>query len=79
MIECEVQNEGLIYENSQITFAQKGKQGFDTPDAREEILFVNDIRFCLENDVDYVIHSIYQGKQEILDLKRHIIEERDSL
>ncbi len=38
-----------------------------------------DIRFCLENDVDYIIHSIYQGKSEILDLKRLILEENEKL
>ncbi len=38
-----------------------------------------DIRFCLENDVDYIIHSIYHGKKEILDLKRIIIDENEKL
>ena len=34
-----------------------------------------DIKFCLDNDVDYVIISIYHGKQEILDVKNIIIDE----
>ena len=74
-MECEIQNDGVIYENSQVTFADKGRKD---EDLKEELL-PKDIRFCLENDVDYIIHSIYQGKQEILDLKRLIIEENDRL
>jgi pyruvate kinase len=26
---------------------------------RDEEIFIRDVRFCLENDVDYIIHSVY--------------------
>ena len=38
-----------------------------------------DIRFCLENDVDYIIQSVYEGRQEIMDLKKIIAEENERL
>ena len=38
-----------------------------------------DIRFCLENDVDYIIQSVYEGRQEISDLKKIIIEENEKM
>ena len=38
-----------------------------------------DVRFCLENDIDYIIHSIYNGKQEILELQKVIIDENEAL
>ena len=34
-----------------------------------------DIRFCIENDVDYIIHSIYQDEKEIQQLQNLIFEE----
>ena len=37
------------------------------------------LRFCLENDTDYIIHSIYQGKQEISYLKKLIADENERL
>jgi pyruvate kinase len=42
-------------------------------------MLVEDIKFCLANDIDYIIHSVYQGKQEIIDLKKIIIEENERL
>lgn len=33
-----------------------------------------DVRFCLENDVDYIIHSVYQGRQEVASLKKIVAE-----
>lgn len=38
-----------------------------------------DIKFALENDADYIIHSVYEGKQEILDMKKVIMEENEGL
>jgi pyruvate kinase len=35
----------------------------------------NDVGFCLEHDIDYIILSIYNGKQEILELKKVILDE----
>ena len=58
-LEIEIQNDGRIYENSQVTFQVKGEIHEDN--AMVEELLPLDIRFSLENDVDYIIHSIYHG------------------
>ena len=81
-LDCEIQNDGIIYENSQVTFAQKSVgpgSNVDPMDTREEHIYKKDIRFCLENDIDYIIHSVYHGKQEVLDIKKCILEENDIL
>ena len=63
MIECEIQNDGNIYENSQVTF-QSGElmkhhaEGVEQQ-KEEELLLEQDVRFCVDNDVDYIIHSVY--------------------
>jgi pyruvate kinase len=60
---CEIQNEGNIYENSQITFSGSGEGGVaGTYGISREEMLQKDIRFALENDVDYIIHSVYEGK-----------------
>lgn len=77
-IECEIQNEGTIYENSQITFSEDAAHAYHTVEKhqlpltimRDEEIFARDIRFCLENDVDYIIHSVYKGHQDIIELKK---------
>src|SRR4051794_3623284 len=76
LLECEINNPGFIYENSQVTFVEIG--GKESSSLKEELL-PKDITFCLENDIDYIIHSIYQGKQEILDLKKLIQDENEKL
>lgn len=64
----EIQNPGSIYENSQVSFAYTG--GDNEPQmSPEDEINKEDVRFCLDNDIDYIILSIYQGKQEILALK----------
>jgi pyruvate kinase len=60
LIECEIQNDGTIYENSQITFS--GESGISDSDQTKLDMLVEDIKFCLANDIDYIIHSVYQGK-----------------
>ena len=83
-IECEIQNDGCIYENSQVTMGgglaltSGSEADLAEMQLREELL-ARDVRFCLENDVDYIIHSIYHGKQEILDLKKIIIDENEKM
>ena len=38
-----------------------------------------DVRFILQNDIDFVIHSIYNNHHEILDFKTIIKEEAEAL
>ena len=38
-----------------------------------------DIRFVLQNDVDFVIHSVYCGHQEILELKEIMQQESEAM
>ena len=81
-IECEIQNEGTIYENSQITFSEDAAHGYNMssqkedkvqqPILRDEEVLARDVRFCLEHDVDYIIHSVYLGHQEITHLRKVI-------
>ena len=103
MIECEVQNEGWIYENQTIVFERKKKA---RPNAQDLVAQVDetgfcslqgditdnvaneeddegtlreDIRFILQNDIDYVIHSIYSSHQEIIELKEVMQQEAELL
>ena len=76
-IQCEIQNDGSIYENSQVTFS--GESGVSEADALSGELLQKDIRFSLENDVDYIIHSVYEGHQEIIELKKVIMEENEKM
>jgi pyruvate kinase len=46
---------------------------------RDEEVFTRDVRFCLENDVDYIIHSVYKGHKEIIDLKKVITQENEKI
>ncbi|CDW77623.1 pyruvate kinase [Stylonychia lemnae] len=79
-IECEVQNDGIIYENSQVSFAHRGNSDnkFEMNHS-EEVLQSSDVKFCLENEVDYIIHSIYNGKNEILELQKMIDQEKQKI
>jgi pyruvate kinase len=83
VIECEIQNEGHIYENSQITFSGENVDGqsddasLKEDEEAEENPFRRDIAFSVANDVDYIIHSVYEGRQEIIDMKRIISEETE--
>lgn len=38
-----------------------------------------DVRFILQNDIDFVIHSIYNNHHEILDFRSIIKEEAEAL
>ena len=38
-------------------------------------LMREDLRFILQNDIDYVIHSAYQSHHEIIDLRAAIKQE----
>ena len=38
-------------------------------DEEDDATLREDIRFILQNDVDYVIHSIYSSHLEIIELK----------
>lgn len=38
-----------------------------------------DVRFILQNDIDFVIHSIYNNHHEILDFRTIIKEEAEAL
>ena len=71
-LECEIQNEGTIYENSQVSFSAAA--GVPETDTVWDASFSKDVKWCLENDVDYIIHSVYEGNQEIKDLKKVIAE-----
>lgn len=54
LIEIEIQNEGHIYENSQVSFSGESGDILEGEASKEDLL-TNDIRFCVENDVDYII------------------------
>ena len=94
MIECEIQNEGWIYENQTIVFERKKKRNLspskpdvvgesdaamlslkglpnadDGNDDDDDNILREDIRFILQNDIDFVIHSINSNHTEILELK----------
>ena len=45
----------------------------------DDLLVPKDVRFCLENDVDYIIHSVYHGQDEIIELKKLITKEKEKL
>lgn len=77
-LEVEIQNDGIIYENSQVTFQIKHGTHEDYYHNEEEHIS-KDVRFCLENDVDYIIHSVYNGKQEISHLINMINEENEKI
>ena len=38
-----------------------------------------DIRFVLQNDIDYVIHSIYNNHMELIELKEMMQQEAEQL
>ena len=46
---------------------------------RDEEIFVRDVRFCLENDVDYIIHSVYKGQADINELKKVVASENEKM
>ncbi len=79
-LECSIQNEGTIYENSQISFSTyKEDPAALGTDQVKDLTFARDVRFCLEHDVDYIIHSVYEGHAEIKELKRVIQQENEGL
>ena len=38
-----------------------------------------DLRFILQNDIDYVIHSIYNSHSELTELKEMMLQEANQL
>ena len=48
-------------------------------DEDDDATLREDIRFILQNDIDYVIHSIYSSHSEIIDLKEMMQQEATQL
>ncbi len=73
LLECEIQNAGSVYENTQVRFSDRDGESGAVTDVKDQKLPM-DVAFCLENDIDYIILSVYHGKEEILDLKQIILD-----
>ena len=47
----------------------QGEQCTDMNDDDDDATLREDLRFILQNDIDYVIHSIYNSHHELIELK----------
>jgi len=45
----------------------------------DDDFLLEDIRFVLQNDIDFVIHSVYCGHQEIIELKEVMQQEAEQM
>jgi len=74
LIEVEIKNQGIIFEDQRVTLSEHDKVQNDYDDS----MFNQDIQFAIQNEVDYLVLNITKDETELMSLRAKIEEELEA-
>ena len=78
VIKAEIENENKFFADK-IDTPENVENTEDSDEDIDDIFMRQDVQFILQNDIDYVIQSVYKSHQELADFKAIIKQEEQKL